>query len=109
MTGVEKLKKPFGENAEFLSALISARNDAGRLQIVRHRLEQSKNLPSRVDLTLVVDVVTMIPHHTTDDWMPSDSFVNDFLEGKIRYNRHAIVGGPDPMDTTNLELSDPEF
>ncbi|WP_170505742.1 hypothetical protein [Ruegeria arenilitoris] len=109
MNEVEELRKPFDESGELLAAVKSARNDANRLRIVRHRIQQSKPLLSKIALDLVADVVTLIPHYTTDDWTPSDSFVEDFLEGKIEFEGDAIVGGPNYEETAPLEPKEPKL
>lgn len=109
MTEVEELRKPFEDAAEILAALKSARNEAARLRIVRHRIEQSKALLIETDLGLLVDVVTLIPHYTTDDWVPSDNFVEDFIEGKTEFNGDTIVGGPNHENANASELRDTDF
>lgn len=109
MTEVEELRKPFEDAAEILAALKSARNEAARLRIVRHRIEQSKALLIKTDLGLLVDVVTLIPHYTTDDWVPSDNFVEDFLEGKIEFDGDTIVGGPNHENANASEPGGTDF
>lgn len=113
MNEVEELKSPFDDAETFLAATQSARNDAGRLAIVHHRLARSKRLLSEVDPKLLVDVLTMIPHRVTDGWVPAESFIENILDGKAQFDGDELVGGPrtltEPYDYETLEKTNPEL